>query len=364
MGCYEDQSASSALMCDFSLEAKSDPQTAIKPPLQNLGLDYKSLESFAALKNVSKPAWAKYPGLATIEEPLPSTFHRESPPSQQNIRKSLLNLKVGLLEDLDLLDGSNAIASSVFTPSHGDTSIETLNLPIHRLLDHSSWLLDIVQSLRGRTGTTDVDTCPTPSNQPSQYRNCRSEDSTIHQSDTGDNGSDESVITMLSLDSGYQTTMTSSNQTTTLPSQRYDITLWLSVLEAHCYLARIYRAVFTHLYQLFLFIHTDDAAKVLSLPNFQCGRCHLDSKLTAQVRVLVEIGSTMMRNIQTALGSPSAPHQVGDDGESSPVETICENSWSTTIREFVFAQEQDPCEMPLAEIIDCLRQLVKDPVIT
>jgi len=218
--------------------------------------------------------------------------------------------------------------------------------------------------LRGATGTTEKGSNLTPSTQPSQFQNCMSEDSIIHPSDAGDNDLDESVITMSSLDSGYQTTMNSPDRTGTYTSQKYDITMWLSVLEAHCYLARIYRAVFTRLYQLFLIIPPAEAATFLLLPKFQFGQYPLDANLTEQVKVLVEIGSTMMGSIERALGLRSSSKQVEDDGESSAPESFCKKDWSTSIRNFVFAQEHDSCEMPLEEIMKYLRQLVRGSVIS
>jgi hypothetical protein len=348
----EQNSNSSAIMADLLLDSTNNSQNAIKAPIHDLNMDDTGIESLDSFKSVSDFDWTNYPGLASIEEPLPSPFHQESPSSQQSIRKTLLKLKVGLLEDLDLLEGSDATGSSFFAAGHGNTSIETLNLPIYRLLDHSSWLLDIIQYLSGLTGTVRENPNLACFTGPSQFQNCRPEDSATHSSDAGDNGSDGSV-----------TTMASPQHAISLTHQRYDITLWLSVLEAHCYLSRIYRAVFTRLYQLFLIIPPADASTFLLLPKFQYGQYHLDANLTAQVKVLVEIGSTMMENIETALGSRSASRQAEDGGESSPVETFCENDWSTSIRNFVFAQEQDASEMPLAEIMKCLRQLVRDPII-
>jgi hypothetical protein len=347
------------------LETKSDPNVAIKTPHQRQCPDYTGLESSVGSRNVSHFDWANYQDLAISEGPIPSPIQKENPPSQQDVRKRLLRLKDGLLEDLDLLgNGSNVIAPSLFAHDHFSASIETLNLPISRLLEHSSSLLDIVQSLCGTTGATDEDPNLTPSTKPPQFQNPSSEDPFIHHSDAGDSGLDESVTTMSSLDSGYQTTIASPDRMTTTTSPKYDITMWLSVLEAHCYLSRIYRAVFTRLYQLLLIIPPADAATFLLLPKFQYGEHRFDTKFTGQVKVLVEIASKMMWRIDRALGLRSSSNRPEVDGEPSSLETFRENDWSVSLRDFVLAQEQDPCEMSLMEIMKCLRQLVGDTVIT
>lgn len=300
--------------------------------------------------------WAIQPDVPTAGEPHLLQACNEKGTSQQDIRKSLLRLKAELLQDLDLLDD----CSNNFPFSHVsdgcNTTIETRHFPIDRLLDHSSWLLDVIHSLRGTADLLKEEYSDlTPSTELSHLQSCQSEGSISQHSDSGDFGSGESVATISSLDSGYQTT-TSSPGHQALTS--YDITLWLSVLEGHCYLTRIYRAIFTRLYQWFLIIPPTDVDGLLLLPNPQYGQTHLDQNFASQVKILVEVGSTMIGNIELALGLQSACSLAEGENEVHTLAAAIEKDWPSSIRDFVVAQEQGQSEMPLAEIMKCLRQLV------
>ncbi|CAG8147247.1 unnamed protein product [Penicillium salamii] len=305
--------------------------------------------------------WATYPDVINVEQPLHPQVYQQRVPTQQEIRKSLLKLKAELLHDLDLLDdGSYGFTPPYHAQDSCNPSMETLNLPITQLFHHSSWLLEIVHSFRGTSNTSDDESGLALSTQLYPTQNCHFEGSISNNSDSGESGLEESAAISSPTDSGYQTRITSPGQTT-LPS--YDVTLWLSVLEAHCYLARIYRAIFTRLYQLFLIIPPNEADGFLLLPALRHGPTQLDGNFTKQVKTLVEIGSTMMGEIVVALRWCSDYDQAHVDGEFSVLERTSENSWTTSIRECVLAQEQDPCEMPLVDIMKCLRQLLRDTVV-
>ncbi|CAG8031115.1 unnamed protein product [Penicillium olsonii] len=324
-------------------------------PVEDQLLECTEPVPVATSRNVSDFDWSSHADITNVEDPLQQQTYHHRAPSQQDVRKALLKLKAELIHELDVLDdvSDNFIPSS-YGPDSCGPALETLNLPIPRLLDHSSWLLEIVQSLRG------VSDRPNERFGSLQTQSYRFEGSVTNHSDSSDNGSDEGATTTPSTDFEYQTTMTSPSHTT---HTSYDITLWLSVLEAHCYLTRIYRAVFTRLYQLFLIIPPAEANGILLLPELRRGTVQLDGDLASQVQRLVEIGATMMGNIEAALGLCSGYNQVHGTGELKTAEAPHENNWSSSIRDCVFAQEQDPCEMPLVEIMKCLRQLVRATVV-
>jgi hypothetical protein len=71
----------------------------------------------------------------------------------------------------------------------------------------------------------------------------------------------------------------------------------------------------------------------------------------------------MIESIETALKTMSKYNQDSPDRELSATGIACENDWSGSIRECVFSQEQDLCEMSLVEIMKCLGQLVRDAAI-
>ena len=310
------------------------------------------------MKEFSDPAWVNHP---TIRKPPTNTTSQDVLLSIQDIRKSLLRLKVELLENLEIFEtGSMLPESSSLFYENSNLPIETLDLPIHRLLDHSSWLLAIVRSSCGITeDTLDV----TFATQRFESESSGYEDSLFIFPENGGNGFNEDATTVSPHDSGYHTTTTSPDRATTHAIPKCDIALWLGILEAHCSLVRIYRAVFMRLYQLFLIIPPIDAATILLLPRVHFGQFHLDGNLITQVQLLVEFSSTMLGQLDQALVFPPGPTQSQEDRDFVSPETIRQKDWSNSIREIVLAQEQDPCEMSLTEIMECLRQLVKEPVI-
>jgi hypothetical protein len=265
---------------------------------------------------------------------------------------------MGLVEDLEVFEtGSMLLESSSFFYENSKLSIETLDLPIYRLLDHTSWLLAIVRS---SCGTTEENSDAILATQRFKSENTGYEDASFILPDTGDNGFDGDIATVSPHDSGYHTTTTSPDRTTP-PTPKCDIALWLGILEAHCSLVRIYRAVFMRLYQLFLIIPPVDAATILLLPKVRFGQFHLDGNLITQVQLLVDFSSTMMGKLDRALKLRSSSPQRQEDRVFDP-ESVRQKDWSTSIRDIVLSQEQDPCEMSLMEIMESLGQLVKDPV--
>ncbi|OQE05176.1 hypothetical protein PENVUL_c026G06373 [Penicillium vulpinum] len=350
----------SVFTSDAPSGARQATEMASFQPFQTKRINGGENESLFTIKDLPNPGWLNCPDLETPRKPSPMTTSQGVLFSMKDIRKSLLRLKMGLLEDLELFEtGSMLLESSSLFYENSNLSIETLDLPIYRLLDHSSWLLEIVQSL---CGTTEETLDATLATQQFVSENSGYQDSFLMLPDACDSGLDEDVSTASPHDSGYHTATTSPDRTTpTIP--KFDIVLWLGILEAHCSLVRIYRAVLMRLYQLFLIIPPADAATILLLPKVRFGQFHLDGNLIAQVQLLVEFSSTMMDKLDRALQLRSGSAQHRPDREFDPSETVRRMDWSTSIREIVQAQEQDPCEMSLMEIMECLRQLVKDPVL-
>ncbi|CAI7658860.1 unnamed protein product [Penicillium glandicola] len=344
---------------DVPPSARQAIEMAISQPFEYKRLNYGENDSLFATKDLPDPTWLNHPDLVTTSKPLPMTTSQEALLSMQDIRKSLLRLKVGLLEDLELVEnGSMRLESSSLFYENSNMSIETLDLPIYRLLDHSSWLLAIIRSL---CGTVEEGLDVTLATQRFESQNIGYDVCIVPE--TVDNGLDEDITTLSPYDSGYHTATTSPDRMTTPTIPKCDIALWLGILEAHCSLVCIYRAVFMRLYQLFLIIPPADAANILLLPKVRFGQFNLDGNLIVQVQLLVEFSSTMIGKLDRALKLPPASVQPQGDREFDPHETVRQKDWSTSIRDIILAQEQDPCEMSLMEIMDCLRQLAKEPVI-
>ncbi|KAJ5543621.1 hypothetical protein N7461_009624 [Penicillium sp. DV-2018c] len=348
-------------VCTSDVQVGTNYKTEVadfEPVQSQPGMD--SLSIFAS-DSLSETGWANnIPGFATVNESYPLPIVQTSTPSQtttsstHDIRKSLLELRMGLLEDVNLLEtGSMGPASSFFMHDIPTMPVETLDLPIHRLLNHSSWLLGITQSLFGAPQDT---LSPTPSPRLAKSQLLKLEDPEFGHGEYEDNG-DEAGTTISPYESGYYTATTSPGQSIDPPIPNCDITLWLGILEAYCTLTRLYRAIFTRLYQLFLIIPPADAATILLLPGERLGQSHLEGGLLAQVQALIESSTTMIGKLDRALGIGSKPSHAEEDEDPA-----YEKDWSTSIRDIALAQEQSLSEMSLMEIMECLRQLVRDPV--
>ncbi|KAJ5374408.1 hypothetical protein N7517_006414 [Penicillium concentricum] len=341
--------------------ASQATEVAISQHFEPKHLNYGENQSLFAVKDLPDPAWVNHTTLPTTSNPLPMKTSHEALYSTQDIRRSLLRLKMGLLDGLELFEtGSMPLESSSLFYENSNLSIETLDLPIYRLLDHSSWLLAIVRS---SCGTPEESLDATLAPQRSESENSGYEDSSFILPRTGDNSLDDDITTVSPHDSGYHTATTSPDRIMPPTIRKCDITLWLGILEAHCSLVCIYRAVFMRLYQLFLIIPPVDAATILLLPKVRFGEFHLDGNLITQVQLLVEFSATMMGKLDRALKLRPSSAQPQKDRGFDPSEIGHQKDWSTSIRDIVLAQEQDPCEMSLMQIMECLRQLVKDPVI-
>lgn len=357
----EDTSYSPTLIGELWLETRKDSEVTLNMPVECQQMSYYGPEHCFVSNNAPEVNWASHPGGAGIEDTPTLSFDHGAPNSQKDTRKALFKLRMELVEDLDLFGGSCSVfAASSDPPDHVASSTDRLTNSINRLLDSSTSLLDIIRILQAtgpRVGkTSDL----TPSTQPQHFQNCPSEGSLMYHSDAGENGYDESVTTTPSNDSGYQTASGSPPHSTTSPS--IDVTLWLGVLEAHCYLVRIYRGVFTYLYQLLLLARSADAVDISLLPNLEYSHAEVDENLRANVKVLVELGSTMIE-IEVALELLFNCNRIENGRESNTLGKGNGIDW-LSIREFVSMREQDPFEMSLREMMKWLRQLVGDTTIS
>jgi hypothetical protein len=314
---------------------------------------------FLGAEDVPESFWGNLENLPIPAELLPRVPTQEMPTSFQNMRKEILKLKIELLEDLDMLEtdavalASESLLNDLFNPS-----VARLDLPTYRMLNHSYRFFEIIQSLHRVSKTSNL----TPAKSPTQSHPQGPANSSLLFQDVSDTNLDECTTTISSHDSSYQTAMTSSpDRTMITPSPICDIAVWLSVLEAHCYLVRLYRAIFTRLYQLFLIIAPVDAEMYLLLPKLQLGQFHTDGNLAVQVQVLVDLCSNMMGQIDEVLGLPSSYDQTHEEREIRLPAADGEGNWSTAIRDIVLAQEQDPRELSLVDLMKCLRQLARDP---
>lgn len=285
-----------------------------------------------------------------------------APSGQHGPHKKLLKLNLDLIEDLELLEaGSLNLGSPSLLKEDFHPTVGKLDLPVFRMLSHSTQFLEILQS---EVGTDPLESshgnvCTTEASQKAP---------SIHEyvktpfTELTSGSMDDGEIAAATNDSGYFSLMDQSSEgSRSVPSMKCDISTSLNILATYCHLVQVYRAVFTKLYRLFLIIPPADAASILLLPSLQFGQFHMDGNLTVQVQVLIELGSSMLEKIERTLGlSYGSPREIG--GEASPVSYILGDSSLASIRDHIVTQEQAAGVIPLKETMNCLRQLLKDPV--
>lgn len=273
------------------------------------------------------------------------------------LRKQLLKLDLGLIEDLDLLESGSIIsATSSLLKEDISPVAEKLDLPIVRMLNASAQFLEIIQSrIIGCSESTEL-----PAFETGQ-KECTVQDDQRHLITKAlETSIEDGVITASSSDSGYLTMTTSpSGHSKTLSSSNRDMSTALSMLVTYCHLVRVYRSVFMHLYQLFLIIPPADAAAFLLLPNLHFGQFHTDGGLATQAQMLIERSSNLLSEIERALGMSCGSVQELEGG-MTPSEPVLGDSPMALIRKQIMAEEHLEYGVSLKETINCLRHLLKD----
>lgn len=346
-------------MTDPSLTFQNESNAEAYVPF-NLGtLGFTDQASNPIMDGIWNPLGERISVPTMNSEPSIPTTTDWDPTSLFGVRKTLLKLDLDLIDDLELLEsGSIIMGSSCLLKGDFSPTIGRLDLPIFRMLSHSKQFMGILESrIIATNDSYNIASGFTSSDKAPNSEHGTNSTPTDIMSSTVEDGEITS-----SYDSGYLTmTESSPDRDRGLKHQRCDISTSLSILATYCHLIRVYRAIFTQLYQLFLIIPPADVAEYLLLPNLQFGQFHMDGNLTVQVQVLIELGSSMLAKIERALGMAQGPARE-TDGEISPVAYILEESPLVSIRDHIMAQEQVMCGIPLKETMNCLRQLLKDPV--
>lgn len=339
---------------------QNEPNAETDVPSTMGSLHFTDQPSNTIMDGMWGPSWENI-ALPTMDDGPPiATTTDWSPISPFSIRKKLLKLNLDLIDDLELLESRPFIMGSS-SLLRGDVSprVGKLDLPIFRMLSHSTQFMDILET--GMSAAEDSFNLIGFLNSSREAVGIK-HDTKSPSADLMGGSVEDGERTTSSYDSGYLTIMEPSReQAKALEPQSWDISTALSMLTTYCHLVRVYRAVFTQLYQLFLIIPPADAAAYLLLPNLQFGQFHMDGNLTVQVQVLIELGSSMLVKIQRTLGMSQSPTPERD-GEISTMAYILDDSPLVYIRDHIMAQENLTHAIPLKETMNCLRQLLKDPV--
>lgn len=215
--------------------------------------------------------------------------------------------------------------------------VDKLDVPIFRMLNHSSRLLEILEDER----------------QPSEVHIA------ITQSPnklTTDDSMEGGRATVSSYDSGYLTATVSPQGAAQILPPWHKLPLFLSMLTTYCHLIRLYHAIFTQLYLMFLIVPPPDDSRFLLLASSQYSHIGMDGTLTVQVQVLIELSlntlAKLEHELESAFGSES-------DRPSTPSVSILDHTVLAGIREQIVAHEGILSGIPLRETMNCLSQLVK-----
>ncbi|KAJ5671470.1 hypothetical protein N7507_000597 [Penicillium longicatenatum] len=270
-----------------------------------------------------------------------------------DLRKRLLKLNLEMIDDLELLEsGSDISQPSAFLGDITNSPGGKLEIPIFRMLDHSTKFLEILQSGIGASEDS-LNLIPSiefPNAEPNMFEDARA----------FPQGVEKRIESTSSSHDSCQRTIKppSSDQTTNSSPPEFDVSTSMGMLTAYCHLIRVYRAIFSQLYQLFLLVPPADAAAFLLLPSSQHGQFQMERSLTVEVQVWIDMSTNMLAKIERALGMPCSDM----DGCTGPVASVLANGPLSSVRDHIMTQEQIEGGIPLKETMSCLRKLVNDSV--
>ncbi|KAJ5526066.1 hypothetical protein N7494_012716 [Penicillium frequentans] len=276
-----------------------------------------------------------------------------SPTNNYDVRKRLFKLNLEMIDDLELLEtGSDILQPSAFPGSDTGSSAGKLEIPVFRMLNHSTQFLEILQS--GIGASEDplhlIPSIEFPNGETNTFEYLKPFSEGVEKIN-------ESSALSHHSDHPTSNPALSDQMRDSLPPA-CDVSTSMGMLTAYCHLIRVYRATFNQLYQLFLLVPPADAAAFLLLPSSQHGQFHMEGNLTVQVQVLIDLSTNMLAKIERALGISCSE----TDECMGPVASVLASGPLTSVRDHIITQEQVECGIPLKETMSCLRKLVSDPI--
>ncbi|KAJ5646371.1 hypothetical protein N7490_002743 [Penicillium lividum] len=297
--------------------------------------------------------WDRIPAVAENEKQGTTSTTDWSTTKIYNVRKRLLKLNLELIDDLELLEAdADILQPSAFFGDDISFSLGKLDIPIFRMLSHSTQFLEILQSGIGPSEDSSrfIPSIESPLGELNIFEDVKSPPQDVKQ---------RGISTASSHDSSHRRiNLSLLDQPGTLFAPKCDVSTSMGVLTVYCHLIRVYRAIFSQIYQLFLLVPPVDAAAFLLLPGLQYGQFQMDGNLTVQMQFFIDFSTEMLAKIEQALGMSCSDM----DGVTSPVASILGSGPLASVRDHIMTQEQVECGIPLKETMNCLRKLVKDPV--
>ncbi|KAG4442678.1 hypothetical protein IFR05_001863 [Cadophora sp. M221] len=284
-------------------------------------------------------------------DPVTDSENHVHPPNKSY--KELLELSLELIEDQELLDTQAPLNSK---QNHGAVcSNSQQHHPINRMLNHTTHFWGMLKRISV--------TSEAPQNQCSSYENTATESS----SNSRHSNIGQEMMWAGAADTSYGNMDSSSlppPSLVCLPQQ--DHLLIVNLVTTYVYLVRNCQGVFTRLYNALEVSPTADYSSILNLPSLQFGEFQLPNNPAIQVKVLIELISSMLLRIEETLGIS----QVSASRRSSLTESqnyqlsILNDPMAVSIREIILSQERMQGgiysgELAFSDIISNLKQLLE-----
>ncbi|KAJ5151333.1 uncharacterized protein N7482_010585 [Penicillium canariense] len=269
------------------------------------------------------------------------------------IQRKLLQLNLEVMGDLELLEvESDTVASNFHLGGSVYPTVSKLDIPIFRMLNHSTKLLEILDC-----ENTLYASFSSPLEAVETY------------SYIGDDGKSplpfvtdnivEDGVGIVSSDSGYWTMMIPPQNPVKASSPKNEMPVFLSLLTTYSHLIQLYHDVFALLYRSLLIISPDDDTSFLLFPSLHFRQSPLEGNLRAQIEVLIELSSSMLGNLDRALrltfrSVPQSGEQSGSMAYLSEITPL------VAIPDQIISQENKLRGISLEEIMSCLSHLVKE----
>lgn len=256
---------------------------------------------------------------ASQSEPPRSMEEHELPASDS---KSLTQLSLEILDDYERLRASSPLKGQPENVPHHCSSAEQ-HRPFNRLLDQASRLSDIITNM-----------CPA--------------------------GEGETGVDGMGLQPDW------AEQSPLQPiANRPDQVLIMTLITTYAYLMRNCRAIFM---RLLLGLQSDASTKLI-LPRLQFGTFQVDNSLPIQVKVLIDITSSVLQLIANALGigpmgmSPGTPPTSARDDPGTKLAFLADPIY-VSLRDTILSQElnlpENEQNMSLHSIMVDIQRLVDE----
>lgn len=265
--------------------------------------------------------------------------------------KELLKLSLELIEDQEILD-----TQAPLTSKHKPGTIcsnSQQHHPINRMLNHTTRFWEMLK----RISTT--------SDGPQQHYSSYERTATGSSSNSSNSNTGPDWAWAGAFGTNYGSRDYSSLPSPLVSLPRQDHLLIVNVMTTYVYLVRSCQGVFTRLYNALEMSPSADFSSILNLPSLQFGEFQLQNNLAIQVKVLIELISSMLLRIEETLGiSQSTLSKRASLTETQSYRlSILNDPIAVSVREIILSQERMQGgiysgELAFQDVLNNLKQLL------